>query len=36
MEPEAFKDCPQAFNVFLLPAQINDDVIQIDQTGQII
>ena len=36
MEPEAFEDCSQAFDVFLLCAQINDDIIQIHQTGQII
>ena len=36
MEPEAFEDCSQVFDVFFLCAQVNDDVIQIDQTGQII
>ena len=36
MEPEVFEDCSQAFNVFLLCSRINDDIIQIDQTGQII
>ena len=33
MEPEAFKDCLQALDVFLLCTQINTDVVQIDQTG---
>ena len=33
---EAFGDCLQAFYVFFLHAQVNDEIIQIDQTGQII
>ena len=36
MELEMLKDCLQVLNVFLLCAQMNNDVIQIDQTGQII
>ena len=35
LEPEAFEDCSKAFDVFLLCAKVNDNVIQIDQTGQL-
>ena len=36
MEPAVFEDCSQAFDVFFLHAQVYDNVIPIDQTGQII
>ena len=33
MKSEAFENCSQAFDVFFLHAQVNDDIMQMDQTG---